>query len=490
MRTKTKNRNYQCVIKAASLMMFLFAGQERDSHAGCEDTAGPGVVWSFCDMAGADLAGPNLCGAILDNANLSNANLTNADLSGADLSNANLTAVVGLSSSQLSSAGKIMGIDLSNQALAGFDLSGKDLAYANLSFANFSNADLSNANLANANLSYADLSNADLGSASLTNANLSYADLNNADVSNADLTGADLSYANLMDATGFTSPQPGIAASNITGAGLSGPDTGSTSVSNANLTNAVPAGPGGILLPPPAGGEAPNNEQTTAEEKQAEDDQAKQTGSHLPEPEITAEGTESASPPGPGSRRKVLSLKSILERFREFRGKPSMKAYLSLFVRQEGSGFRQEPPVLLSDGRKDIRVSFLSVPGDRNVFDVALMGARLVSMKRDPEYTNTWIVDVNPEKSGYAASMTVSQDRYMMVYPLTVAPPVNIDLDRSGAVSDDDFALFLRERGTPNQPKFDLNRDGKRDPLDDYIFTANYLVLRGTAKGDDRKRPR
>jgi len=384
-----------------------------------------------------------------------------------------------------------MGIDLANQALAGFDLSGKDLAYANLSFVNFTNADLSSANLTNANLSYADLNNADLSSANLTNANLSYADLSNADLSNADLTGADLSYANLMVVTGFASPQPSIAASNITGTGLSGPDPGTANVSNANRTNAVPAGLGVILLPqPPAGGEAPNNEtQTTAEEKQAEDDQAKQTGSHLSEPEITAEGTESGSPPAPGSRRKVLSFKSVLERFREFRGKPSTQAYFSLFEQHEVIGFRQEPHVVLADGVKRVRATIISVPGDRNASDLVLMGGHLISMKRNAEFTNSWVVDMVPAKDGYAVSMTVPQDRYMMVYPLTVAPPVNIDLNGSGVVTEDDFALFLRDRGTQKQPKFDLNRDGKRDALDDYIFTANYLVSRSAARGPVGKKP-
>jgi len=68
--------------------------------------------------------------------------------------------------------------------------------------------------------------------------------------------------------------------------------------------------------------------------------------------------------------------------------------------------------------------------------------------------------------------------------PLTVSPQADVDLDKSGSVTEADFQLFLKTRGTDDAPKFDLNGDGKRDYQDDYIFTANYLVKAGNVKKD------
>jgi len=59
---------------------------------------------------------------------------------------------------------------------------------------------------------------------------------------------------------------------------------------------------------------------------------------------------------------------------------------------------------------------------------------------------------------------------------IVVAPKAAVDLDRSGSVTEADFKLFLSDRGTAKKTKFDLNGDGKRDFVDEYIFTANYLV--------------
>jgi hypothetical protein len=42
-------------------------------------------------------------------------------------------------------------------------------------------------------------------------------------------------------------------------------------------------------------------------------------------------------------------------------------------------------------------------------------------------------------------------------------------------MTEEDFNRYLKERETAKSPQFDLNIDGKRDYLDDYIFTANYL---------------
>jgi hypothetical protein len=87
---------------------------------------------------------------------------------------------------------------------------------------------------------------------------------------------------------------------------------------------------------------------------------------------------------------------------------------------------------------------------------------------------------VNALKSG----VLFFDDGRTRLIPLTVAPKLRMDLIGSGKGSEEDFALFLKTRGTDKAPKFDLNGDRKRDYLDDYIFTANYLVAREKAKAE------
>jgi hypothetical protein len=70
-----------------------------------------------------------------------------------------------------------------------------------------------------------------------------------------------------------------------------------------------------------------------------------------------------------------------------------------------------------------------------------------------------------------------------------VAPPAGIDLDGSGKVNEADFTLFLKERGAENAPRFDLNGDGARNYLDDYIFTANFIVQTDLGKNPKGESP-
>jgi hypothetical protein len=73
------------------------------------------------------------------------------------------------------------------------------------------------------------------------------------------------------------------------------------------------------------------------------------------------------------------------------------------------------------------------------------------------------------------ATMTIMTDSDIIEYPLTLAPPIK---DISPAEAN--FTVFLKDSGaTP--PKRDLNGDGRHDYLDDFIYTANYLIRKGAA---------
>jgi hypothetical protein len=142
---------------------------------------------------------------------------------------------------------------------------------------------------------------------------------------------------------------------------------------------------------------------------------------------------------------------------------------VALFNNESMIGARQEPSVALSDGRSTVQFVFVSSPGTRTSSDIAVMGARLLSLKRDPDNTNTWIVNLIPDRGAYQASVAVPLGDLKMIFPITIAPKVDIKTGHGGAVTIADFERYLKERGR------DLNKDGKMDNTDDFIFTANYL---------------
>jgi hypothetical protein len=193
----------------------------------------------------------------------------------------------------------------------------------------------------------------------------------------------------------------------------------------------------------------------------------------LKESTIVARKTSDASFAGTTPARKIFAQKSILERFQEYMGERTAESFISLFEQESFIGFRQDPPIAISDGKSSVKVTFISTPGNKTSSDVAVMGARFISMKKDPDNTNTWIVELLPEKGAYQASLMISQGEIVMVYPLAIAP--KIALMKPGTMTKEDFNRYLKERGTAKSPQFDLNIDGKRDYVDDYIFTANYL---------------
>jgi hypothetical protein len=215
-------------------------------------------------------------------------------------------------------------------------------------------------------------------------------------------------------------------------------------------------------------------------------------------PEFTGEGGNGASPPARTPERapasgdrtadakvpesKIFSQKSVLDRFRDYRGARTPEAFISLFGKDDMFWYRQDPPVALSDGKTVVRVTFISTPGNKTSSDIAVMGARLISLKKDLDNTNTWVVELLPERGEYRASLAVSQGDVKMVYPLTIAPKLNVNGSRAEAMTGGDFYSYFKRRGTASTTAFDVNNDGKRDYLDDYAITANYLAGTRTAQ--------
>jgi len=83
----------------------------------------------------------------------------------------------------------------------------------------------------------------------------------------------------------------------------------------------------------------------------------------------------------------------------------------------------------------------------------------------------TWTVDAIPKKDATEAKLTVIDGQSIFEIPLTIVPKIDPLLTKGKALSEADFALYLKK-----PQKFDLNKDQKFDAVDDFIYTANYIV--------------
>ena len=171
-----------------------------------------------------------------------------------------------------------------------------------------------------------------------------------------------------------------------------------------------------------------------------------------------------------GRKVPLYRPQGVLDRILEHTGEWTTEALLGLFRGESMIGWHQDPPVLLSDGKTTATVTFLSPPGHDAASVIAVMGARLVSLERDLENSNTWIATLLPEQYVWQASLAVGLGERMILYPLTVAPPLSAGQGRSTLKSEEDLRAYLAGRPT------DLNSDGRKDRIDDFIAAANYLA--------------
>lgn len=174
---------------------------------------------------------------------------------------------------------------------------------------------------------------------------------------------------------------------------------------------------------------------------------------------------------------KVTTYGSVVERFRAYQGEKSPAILMALFKKEIAPAIRQDPPVALSDGVASLKVVVALSSKDSKAPNFYLNGAKLVSLKMDDE-ADKWIIETMPQANVLNASLTILNGSEIIEFPLTVAPPI-----KSRAVSDADFSAFLKATGKDS----DLNGDGKYDYLDDYIYTANYLVWQERSSKAEKK---
>ncbi|KAB0666247.1 hypothetical protein F6V25_07190 [Oryzomonas japonica] len=171
----------------------------------------------------------------------------------------------------------------------------------------------------------------------------------------------------------------------------------------------------------------------------------------------------------------VASNTAVLERFRAYRGDKTPAIMVALFKQQISPSFRQKPFVALSDGTTTVTiVADLSAETGSSP-NFALTGAKMVSLKKD-DASSTWLIKALPAKGALSASLMVLNETKVTEYPLTIAPAI-----KKAAATEKEFAAFLKDAAkTP--AKHDLNGDGTYDGIDDYIYTANYLVRQQKAR--------
>lgn len=166
--------------------------------------------------------------------------------------------------------------------------------------------------------------------------------------------------------------------------------------------------------------------------------------------------------------------KGVLEYFMAYKGDKSPLIFTALFDKQIAPNIRQEPAIATSDGKTPLKVLIkLGNASDKSP-NFALNGAKLVSLNKDN--SSTWIIEALPQIGISQASLTIMTDSSTIEYPLTLAPPVE-----SVSTSMADFVIFLNDSGAAS-PKFDLNKDKKHDYLDDFIYTANYILKKNAAE--------
>ena len=175
--------------------------------------------------------------------------------------------------------------------------------------------------------------------------------------------------------------------------------------------------------------------------------------------------------------QKYVVHRGVLERFREYKGERSPKALMALFDEHVAAFASQHPPICLSDGNMTLKVLVELPESGNHAPNFALRGASLKSLKRQGD--NRWMIEAAPEPGRVEATLTIVNGEKVVDYSFTISPRVDVNVDRKGAADEVDFSLFLSKVGTDSSPAYDLNGDGRRDYVDDYIYTANYLLAVG-----------
>jgi hypothetical protein len=174
------------------------------------------------------------------------------------------------------------------------------------------------------------------------------------------------------------------------------------------------------------------------------------------------------------SASPVMSeIKSVLQRFKDYRGKKGLKEFAALFESRQNDIFVQDPPVVLSDGKTPVRVrlELQSRVGDPP--NITLSDAKLVQLRKESE--KGWVITVLPKEGTWNASLIITMDDNVIRIPLVVAPPVKI----RKSIDEKNFFTEL-DRYVSDQGAGEKRKQNQLPRItDEYVFTANYLAGSG-----------
>ena len=111
---------------------------------------------------------------------------------------------------------------------------------------------------------------------------------------------------------------------------------------------------------------------------------------------------------------------SVLDAFRSYSGERTPAALAGLFKRSDDM-FRQEPPLLLSDGTAALRLTVRAGNHSEKAPQFFISGGTCVDLNSSE--TGEWELAIVPERGTLLSTVTVLIGSEMIEYPLAVAPP-------------------------------------------------------------------
>ncbi|KIH76493.1 hypothetical protein SAMN05660860_01597 [Geoalkalibacter ferrihydriticus] len=167
---------------------------------------------------------------------------------------------------------------------------------------------------------------------------------------------------------------------------------------------------------------------------------------------------------------EMLSFPSPLECLAQADANKSLDARLDLVRKPVGDRVQQQPAVAVADGETSLYLHFPTLDGSESP-NLVLSDLRMQRLSKEE---GRWVLEAVPHNDIWEAKVFVIGQGKMWQVPVVVTPLRDIDFDGNGRIDAADYRLF--RQGDPFDAQFDLNGDGVRDVIDEFIFLANYLL--------------